>query len=279
MRPEQVSTLFALEMPLMNVVYLVIPLLWLGSLSAGGEVHRLGLMLLLGVFGGCVLASVYAGRRRPGMPRGDPMPGLYALGWFLLGSLPALASFPLEVLAAAVMVGGTAQLSTRLWARRREAERRFEVATLQRVLPLYGLFLLLLAVWPSTLPLGEWAHGFDYGRLTEAERIGFASRFIEVIAAFTLLGYMVAEMRGRKPGSALKTQGWVCAAALAFSVPAAAVRDFAAGPLASVFEAALFTTAALYGAALYRLQLAAARRLQARQTPGAGGSRARPAQR
>jgi hypothetical protein len=61
-RPEQVSVLFALEMPLMNVVYLLIPLLWLGGVSMGCEIHRLGPMLVLGVFGGAM--SVYAGRRR-----------------------------------------------------------------------------------------------------------------------------------------------------------------------------------------------------------------------
>ena len=64
-RQEQAPLLFAVEMPLMNVVYLLIPLLWLGSLSMGGEVHRLLLMTVLGVFGGSVLASVYVNRMGP----------------------------------------------------------------------------------------------------------------------------------------------------------------------------------------------------------------------
>ncbi|MGE5255150.1 MAG: VanZ family protein [Hyphomicrobiales bacterium] len=263
-RPERMSALFALEMPLMNVVYLLIPLLWLGSLSMDGEVHRLALMLVLGLFGGSVLASVYTSRRPPDRRRGDFLPAFYASGWFLLGTLPALASFPLEVLAVSAAVGGAAQLSTRLFRHRNEAERRFELTTLARVLPLYGLFLLLLSVWPSTLPLGEWSRGLDYKRLTEMERIVFAARFIEAIAAFTLLGYMVAEMRGRRSESAVKTLTWVTGASLGFSILTAAVRDFLAGPLSSVLEAALFTTAALYGAIIYRLQLAAIQRLQTR---------------
>jgi hypothetical protein len=61
-RQEKVPLLFAFEMPLMNVVYLLIPLLWLGSLSMGGELDRLVLMTVLGVFGGSVLASVYVKR-------------------------------------------------------------------------------------------------------------------------------------------------------------------------------------------------------------------------
>jgi glycopeptide antibiotics resistance protein len=51
-RPAPAPVLFAFEMPLMNLVYLLIPLLWLGSLSMGGEVHRLLLMSVLGGEGG-----------------------------------------------------------------------------------------------------------------------------------------------------------------------------------------------------------------------------------
>ena len=90
----------------------------------------------------------------------------------------------------------------------------------------------------------------------------FASRFIEVIAAFTLLGYMVAGMRGRKREPALKMLAWVAGSASAFSILTAVLRDFITGPLSSVLEASLFTGAALYGAVIYRLQLAAVKRLK-----------------
>jgi hypothetical protein len=142
-------------------------------------------------------------------------------------------------------------------------ERRFELPTLNKVFPLYGLYLLLLSVWPTTLPLAEWPNGLDYKQLTEVQRIVFASRFIEVIAAFTLLGYMVAGMRGRKSESTLKTLAWVMACASAFSIMTAVLRDFISGPLSSVLEATLFTGASLYGAVIYRLQLAAVKRLKA----------------
>jgi glycopeptide antibiotics resistance protein len=56
---EQMPLLIAFEIPLMNVVYLLVPLLWLGCLSMGGELDRLVLTTVLGVFGGGVIASVY----------------------------------------------------------------------------------------------------------------------------------------------------------------------------------------------------------------------------
>ena len=124
------------------------------------------------------------------------------------------------------------------------------------------LDLLLVSVWPTTLPLGVWP-GLDYPRFTEVQRIVFSFRFIEAIAAFTLLGYMIAGMRGRNNESALKTMSWVVGCASAFSIFTAVVRDFITGPLSSVLEMSLFTGAALYGAFIYRLQMAAVKRLKA----------------
>lgn len=262
-RPARASVLLAFETPLMNVAYLLIPLLWLSSLSVGGEIHRLALIVVLGVFGGSVLASVYVNRTGLDRNPGGPMPAVYASVWFMAGVLPAVATFPVEVLAAAGIVALAAQLSTRFRAGKNKAERRFEQSTVKRLLPLYGVYLLLLSVWPTTLPLAEWFDGFDYKRLTDVQRIVFTARFIEVIAAFTLLGYLVAGLRGRKGEPTLKTLAWVAACASAFSILTAALRDLISGPLSSVLEASLFTGAALYGAIIYRLQLAAIRRLKA----------------
>jgi glycopeptide antibiotics resistance protein len=264
-QPAPASALFSFEMPLMNVVYLLIPLLWLGSLSVGGEIHRLLLLMLLGVFGGGVLASVYVNRMEVDRKPGGLMPAIYALAWFVIGTLPAVTAFPLEVLTLSAVAGAAAQLSAWCWKRGGRSERRFELSTLQRVFPLFGGYLILLSVWPTTLPLGAWPHGIDYRQFTELQRIVFTARFIEVIAAFTLLGYMVGEMRGRRNDSGLKTAVWVLGASLGFSILAAGLRDFLSGPLSSALEATIFSSAALYGALIYRLQLAAIKRMQAQQ--------------
>jgi VanZ family protein len=57
--------LLALELPLMNLAYLLIPLMWLNGLAAGGEGARLLLLLPLAVFGCAVLASIYVHRLKP----------------------------------------------------------------------------------------------------------------------------------------------------------------------------------------------------------------------
>ena len=152
-RQEQVPLVFAFEMPLMNVVYLLIPLLLArrpfhgrGADPAGADDGA-----------GCVRRQRDRLRvREPHGVRQDPcrlMPALYASGWFMIGTLPAVAAFPIEVLTAAGVVAAAAGLSARLWKGRNKSERRFELPTLRKVFPLYGLYLLLLSVWPTTLPL------------------------------------------------------------------------------------------------------------------------------
>jgi hypothetical protein len=93
----------------------------------------------------------------------------------------------------------------------------------------------------------------------------FTARFIEVIAAFTLLGYMVAGLLGRKDESGLKTAGWVFGSSVMFSIVTALLRDLLNGPLSFLLEVALLTVAALYGAVIYRLQLEAFRRMQTQE--------------
>jgi hypothetical protein len=257
---EPASFLRAFEMPLVNVVYLLIPLLWLGSFSIGGEIGRLGLVALLGVFGGSILASVYVNQMSAKQNLRGSILTIYVLAWFVIGAMPAVIVFPLEVSALAVGVAATAQLSAWLWKKGDKTEHRFEVSTLKRVFPLFGVYMLLVSIWPTTLPVTQWPTGLDYKRLTEFQRIVFAARFIEVIAAFTLLGYMVAGLLGRKDESGLKTAGWVFGSSIMFSIVAALLRDFLSEPLSFLLEVILLTVAALYGALIYRLQLEAFKR-------------------
>ena len=256
---EPATFLRTFEMPLMNVVYLLIPLLWLGSFSIGGEIGRLWLVALLGVFGGSILASVYVNQMSAKQNLRGHILTIYVLAWFVIGAMPAIIVFPLEVSAIAVGVAAAAQLSAWFWKKGERSEHRFEVSTLKRILPLFAVYMMLVSIWPTTLPLAQWPNGFDYKRLSELQRIVFTARFIEVIAAFTLLGYMVAGLLDRKDESGLKTAGWVFGSSLTFSIVTALLRDLLNGPLSFLLEVILLTVAALYGALIYRLQLEAFR--------------------
>jgi glycopeptide antibiotics resistance protein len=82
LKEERTARLLTLELPLMNLVYLLIPLMWLTGLSAGQEVLRWWLMVLLGVFGGGVLFSSYFYRLRDGGSVGPNKLSCFAMGWF-----------------------------------------------------------------------------------------------------------------------------------------------------------------------------------------------------
>ena len=89
----------------------------------------------------------------------------------------------------------------------------------------------------------------------------FTFRFIELIAAFTLWGYMIAEMRGRINESSGKTFARVLITALVAFVIITMLKDLPALISFSLIEASLISAASLYGAVIYRLQLSAIERL------------------
>ena len=261
LKEQRAGRLSALELPLMNLVYLLIPLMWLTGLSAGQEVLRWWLMVMLGLFGGGVLFSIYFYRLRGGGTVGPNKLSCFAMGWFFIGALPMLTGYPLQVIFFGAVLGAVFQLLARVLRPGPRTERRFELPTLKRLLPLYLIYLLLVAAWPTTVPLNGWQVFIDFQALTSRERIVITFRFIELIAAFTLLGYMIAQMRGRKNEAAGKTFAWVLITALVASVIIIMLKALPASISFSLIETGLISAASLYGAAIYRLQLSSIKRL------------------
>jgi glycopeptide antibiotics resistance protein len=259
LKEERTGRLPALELPLMNVVYLLIPLMWLTGLSAGEEVLRWWLMVLLGLFGGGVLFSIYFYRLRDRGSVGPNKLSCLAMGWFFIGAMPMLARYPLRVIFFGAILGAVSQLLARVLKAGERTERRFELPTLKRLFPLYLIYLLLVAAWPTTVPLNEWQVFIDFQEFTYGERIVFIFRFIELIAAFTLWGYIIAEMRGRKNESAGKTYARVLITALIASAVVIMLKGLPALISFSLIETGLVSAASVYGAVIYRLQLAAIR--------------------
>lgn len=254
-RQGRMPELFGFGLPLISSAYLLIPLLWLSGIATGTEKSRLGLMILLGVHGGGVISSAVVNRYRHAMRRQRFAVFVNTTCWFMIGAVPVLFHFPLAMLAMALIVGFVAQLSGLFWEKRSLTERRFELPTLKWLLPIYLFYLLLVSVWPTTLPLGEWSLHGVYRSLNQTEQVFFVSRFVEVIAGFTLLGYLLAEMYGRRKETGLRALTRVFFFATAIAMGITALRNVHAEPVYVPMEAAIFTIAAMYGAVVYRLQL------------------------
>ncbi|XPS88614.1 putative membrane protein, VanZ-like [Desulfosarcina variabilis str. Montpellier] len=254
-RKGRVPEIFGFRLPLIWSVYLLVPLLWLGGFSMGNEISRIGLMVLIGIYGGGVISSAIVNRSMYSSKRIGLAVFSYAAGWFMIGAAPALTRFPLAILGVGLLVGFAAQLSCCVWKKNHTTERRFELPTLKRLFPIYLFYLFLLSVWSTTIPLGEWTLRGDFHSLYQAERVLFIARFVEVIAAFTLLGYLLAEMSGRKKQTRLGALNLVVIYILGIAIFTTTLRNIRSELLFMLVEAFLFAMAGIYGAIIYRLQL------------------------
>lgn len=256
----------ALELPLMNVVYLLVPLLWLDGLAAGRDRGRLVLAPLLGLAGAIVLAAIWRHRLAERGVLSAAQLAWTTAGWYVVGAAPGLIRQPLLVLGGAVLVA----LVARLEAARpfpREPERRFELPTLRRVWPLLAGYLILSALWPMPWTPGPWHGGWGVADLADMPGITPMLRALEYLAAFTLLGYTVAESRGRREEGAGQRRARLGAACFLAAAALELLRGFHPGHGASGLVFLLTGAVGLYGGLIYRIQLGVVRELVAPPSP------------
>ena len=241
-----------LELPLMGLLYLLIPLLWLHGLAHGSRPLAALLVLPLGLLGGVILAALH--RYRFG-PAGNARPlqvSAAAGAWYAMGVLPGSVVHPWPAISSTIIVGCWTLLLARVPVF--NVERRFEGETLRRVVPLFGLFLLLLFLGPSWMPAQTWR-----GALNSPEQwTGGTTRVIlgvmERLAAFTVLGYIAAESRGRLEvpfrRDWVAVAGVACGAALVMELMA----DWETGGGAGLPQAVAAIAASIHGGWVYHLQ-------------------------
>jgi VanZ family protein len=263
-RPQVVSRI-GLDIPLVGLLYLLVPQLWLSGVGLVEDLRRGATILLLGASGSIVLAALYR-HRWHGSVRlmANAVPAV-ALVWFAAGALPTLAGAPGIFGAVAAVVVITTE-----WLRRTGAaprERRFEADTLGHFVPVFMLYLVVAALWPPLRGLAPWhgSMGLPDG-LTAASRADMLV-LLEQVGGFTLLGYAAAEWRGRLELRLEEDLGQIALATLTLAVTLEVVQGYLAGPGASLLRAVLSTGAAMYGAAVYHLARTHVRVLRAGQAP------------
>jgi glycopeptide antibiotics resistance protein len=254
----------SLELPLMGLVYLLIPLLWVDGLAGAESPTLLWPLLALGLFGASLLASMQRHHFGPHHRVSREMMAGAACAWFLLGAFPGLA--PRASIVLFVMLSA---IGAFVWVRSadqtpaRPINRRFESRALWEGAPFYAAYLLLL-VAPTTeglAPSWRWAFGFGTTPGLDSQTV---LHIVETVAAFTLLGYMLAEFRGRLEArfrnSAPHIAWWSGVAALVAEV----MEGFRVDGEASALRCVVLVGASVYGAWIYHLQRAHVRRLLGR---------------
>lgn len=243
----------ALDLPLTGLVYLLVPLLWLDGLSTEQFGGHFGGTVSLAGFGVAILVSMYHHHLRPRVEIARWQ--LCAIGclWFVVGAFPGLVHRP------ALLVVTTAGLGCLLFLAGGEhemldPERRFEGRALRHALPLFAAYLLARALAPTNLLRWGWSMtmGVDASvqHLTQASILGL----LENVSAFTLLGYIVAEWRGRREvvprDDRQHILGVGAVGALAFEF----LRGWNGAYGASLLQVVAETAACGVGCALYHLQ-------------------------
>lgn len=259
----------ALELPLMGLVYLLVPLAWLLGLGSEGVDRRL-LLLLLALIAGAILGTVYAAYIAPSGPlarsRWHRWLLAFPAAWVLVSIVPG-ARGAWDIVGASLGVIVPAALLRSVATRRSisNAPQRFELPTLRLVLPIFAAYLALSSLWPLTDASLEWRGTLALTLPGISLSQPMVYRALEHIAAFTLVGYIGAEFHGRDS----RHMRHVLPRVLAFTVSASALLEMARGfheAYGSSLLLFLFTQlAAVFGAYVYVLQRAHVRALVKRR--------------
>lgn len=257
---------FAVELPLMGLVYLLAPLPWLIGLDSGTEA-RTWVLVPLAASAGWIIGSVFTSFERAQLSRVL----LATAAWLFVALVPsALGSMEVASVAAAAGLGTA-------WIRRLapdrvthepdagRPQRRFEASTLRVVFPLLVLYLFVSSLTPLSSMGGQWTATwalFPDGAPLDDDAI---FRAIEHVSAFTVLGYAIAEYHGRsREGFARLVPavlGWGAVASATLEVARGWHPDH--GASATLF--ALTLVGCVLGGWIYTLQLAHVRAVAARR--------------
>lgn len=259
----------ALELPLMGLVYQLIPLCWLIGLGSEGEPRRL-LVLVLVLIAGGILGTVHAAYIRPAQGHARDVAWLLftSIGWTMLAVIPGLRGPWMLVVEGLALTIATAMLRGIATERLMHDGRagRFELPTLRLVIPVFTIYLTLSSLWPieglGTAFHGTWALAPDGVTLSQP----FVYRALEQVAAFTLVGYMGAEYYGRDPRPRSQTITRLVAWTFVTSALLQAARGFHEQYAASGVLFVFTLVAAAFGHWLYLLQREHIRALVKRRT-------------
>ncbi|HYC44010.1 MAG TPA: VanZ family protein [Burkholderiales bacterium] len=248
----------ALELPLMGLIYLLIPLLWVSSISSNDDPWRAAVTLSIGLFGAILLGGMQRHYFGPARASDAAETGVFAAIWLLAGTFPLLAWHPIHVIGAAVFTGMLCW-----WLGRRRVSgsgnRRFEVPLLKVAARAYAVYLVMAILVPLRAGTEPWTLFLWFQ--SHADHRNEILRLLELVAAFTLVGYMNVEFRGRDvmlyKEALPRLLGWGLGLAFAAQV----ARGFQPGYGASVAAGGILVAATLYGGWLYHLQRAHVMRL------------------
>lgn len=245
--------LLHLGIPIMNILFLMIPLLWLSSFAAGYEVNRLWLLLLLGIVGAILVSEIYINRITDKSLTKLVIFIFLLSTWYLICIFPALAKYPKRILLFLILINIFVFLRLK-YGFRAKNDKRFELKTLNKIIPLFIIYVLLLNQWPLSIP----STSFQFSWLTDYKLHRNFSlsiyRYVEYFAAFAMVGYLLSEYINRSKNQLHKSRRvlkWLFIMAFFLEIP----RGFHPGYTATMENVIVSFAWGIFGAGIYIMQL------------------------
>jgi len=243
---------FSLEIPLVGLIYLVLPLLLALSMRAARDPLYLLAVTPVVFIAARLLSSLQRYHFGPSQFLTDVEAGFVSGAWILLGTFPVLVSQRVAG-AALVIAAGAATWLQSTHRKTATAERRFEAEALVTVRPLVITLILCVVFLPLASGFGPWQLRLSLTGF----RGDLDSQMLELlvpVAMLTVLGYLLAEARGRRElsfGAAVPRIAVECAiVALAIEI----VRGIQPATGASVAQFVVTLAAGVLGAGIYHSQ-------------------------
>ena len=261
----------SLEIPLVGLIYVLIPLLLVASFLSKGDYLRMLALLPLGLVGARLFSSVQRNHFGPNGLAGNSAMILAAGVWMIVGSFPVVLRYPLGGVA---LVGAVALVTWYETSRQPTAalDRRFESEALRSAAPYLVAYLLMVIVLPLSAGIGPWH--FDMGLTGPSNDVDAQMlQLLEPVATSTVLGWMLAEARGRRELAFSRVAGRVAMECAGVALAMEASRGMQRGVGASGVQFMLVVVAGVFGAGMYHNQRAHVRWILTHRADGSHSAR------
>ena len=259
----------SLELPLVALIYLLVPLVLATSLAVGNDALRAISLVPLTLLGARLLSAVQEHHFAPAGVFQRRQVATIGAVWTALGVFPLLRLQPIIAVGLIVLIALTAAHESTVPAIHGGArERRFEVAVLRSAVPYIAVYFAALIFLPLSFGLADWrmAVGLTGSGNDLAQQM---VRSLEPVTAIAMLGYILAEARGRRELAFRRVAVRITVECAFVAIAIEGSRGFQRGAGASVSELALMIVASLVGTAFYHSQRERIRRILIQREPTA----------
>jgi hypothetical protein len=244
----------SLEIPLVALIYLLLPLGLAASMLAIDQPLLIVPLVPLGLLGARFISAVQEHHFGPGGAFRTRGIAVVAAGWMALSVFPLVLNSPLVGLSLVAMVAlATAHEASIPAIHGGPRERRFEAEALRSGVPYVAAYFATTILLPLSFGMEPWhvAIGFTGAGGDLPRQL---LRVLGPIAALTVLGYMLAEARGRRERPFRETIVRIVAECGSVALAMEVSRAFQRGVGGSIIQFVLLVGASVLGAGIYHQQ-------------------------